>query len=607
MGWKKGAAAGAAAGAWAGPLGMLIGGIGGALLQKTASGSSNSDTDEIQMDFGGVSFCYGSHCIAWENIAEANDVLLVCKGGLIIEYDGVSNKLGNVDVDKLTKVDKERAILPVSIDPLESDIKTAMMVAQDLLWAIDTADELRGKGNFTINEGALFYGCVNVAASLLREESKDKQVADLIEKIRKGLRGQFSRIDSYLDDVKEQVGVALLVLSNDDFGGKVSQQKARYEELSAYGKYSPEDATDEDPVEERKDAIAPLLPADGKGEILGAPAWYNERKTLICTETPMSLTSFARKRRLDGIMAMEAADVVLYNDSVEDQALKLVFQPGHPQNGCTYIQHPFRKNQYFEVNSFHDSILERKQNELLRILESLGAYSARVEVRHEQHTTSNLAKDSHFDAKASVGKVSGEMSHSANAEQASTLFASQSATKDWSFNPPEKPMLPDDLVFYPTEETWQQLANSVLRGGLKRAEVDLEYKSEYGIDEKHLSDVSAAAKSVIPSFQMNLKQGFTSNLKQLTTTQWHYVVAFENESGERAGARITQAKAVETPALTVGDNKVEALFMKRAKRYAQSEGHINAEQRAGLEALAKKYGIDDFRMEELIEEAFDAV
>lgn len=48
----------------------------------------------------------------------------------------------------------------------------------------------------------------------------------------------------------------------------------------------------------------------------------------------------------------------------------------------------------------------------------------------------------------------------------------------------------------------------------------------------------------------------------------------------------------------------ELLFLKRARRYANNDGRIDAEERTDLEALAMKLGIDELRTEELIEEAF---
>jgi len=361
---------------------------------------------------------------------------------------------------------------------------------------------------------------------------------------------------------------------------------------SIYGKYGKGEL-----IESREEKIDYLF-ASGRALLTSDGI---SRKIICCTEKPIQARKIENGNKY--MMILMSSEIEIFNARVEESK-KLIFQPGHPQDGCTYVQHPFRKNVYYEVNSYHDSLRERKQNELLRILESLGAYSARVEVRHEQQEQRDTESEINVSGSGSYGAVSGSSSTKQNVGRQSSTSSSQSAAVDWSFNPPEKPCIPDDLVFYPTEEKWQQLAASVLRGGLKRAVVDLEYKSEYGITEKYLSDISASAKSLIPSFEMNLNKSFSSNLRRLTSTQWHYEVVFENETGERAGAPANASSAKLTPQISSDTNKAEALFAKRARRYAQSEGHINAEQRADLEAFAQKYGIDDFRMEELIEEAF---
>lgn len=323
------------------------------------------------------------------------------------------------------------------------------------------------------------------------------------------------------------------------------------------------------------------------------------RKLIVCSNGLPSAVFFRKENR--EMLVTSEEDLREYN-RLANQKDKIVFQPGHPQNGCTYVQHPLCPNVYYEVNSFHDSVLERKQNELLRVFESLGAYSAKVEVFHERQETANEETELQVEGNGTNGVISGSGATHNRREKAKDALMSQHATKDWQFNPPEKPILPSDLLFYPTEETWQQLAKSVLRGGLKHAVVDLEYKTEYGVTEKYLREISASAKTLIPSYEMNLKQNFSSSLHRLTTTRWHYEVVFEDEKGKRAGKKHgTEAKDKKVD----GQYKVEQLFLKRAKRYANSEERIDSEQKADLESFARKYGIDDLRMEELIEEAFE--
>ena len=554
--------------------------------------------------------------LSWSDIAAVSQpqnglLAFSLRGGLLIftgSFCDTTN--GAVDFSELCGYTARTA------DQLMAeDDKDLPAMIDDLRWTNQLANAIRGGDeNLFIDEEGLFrlYSVMSFYLQMAESSgnvpaSDEKKYREAIEYFTKCLEAQFSRIDENEEVVKANVEMGLFALSGITVRG-VPEQKKRYEELSAALKYA------ETPVLDKGTVLSVLTGFEGEESRLGSDEWGTERRTLICTDKPLSLPSFSKRNRIPGTMIMDSADLVDYNAAVAPE-YQLVFQPGHPQNGCTYVQHSFRKNVYYEVNSYHDSILERKQNELLRILESLGAYSAKVEVRHEDQESAEYGDESGTTMSGSYGVFSGSGGRKTGGERKTTAASVQNASKHWTFNPPENPCLPGDLVFYPSEETWQQLATSVLRGGLKQAVVDLEYKSEYGVTEKYLQEVSASAKLLIPSFDMNLSRSFTSNLHRLTTTQWHYEVVFENEDGERAGRKAladsgtgalpAAAPTVALPAAPAADTaKVEALFLKRAKRYAQSEGHINAEQRADLEAFAQKYGIDEFRMEELIEEAF---
>lgn len=581
-------------------------------LGITGSGNGDQDGDEgqatcsVYMGAEGVYLTAAQLQLPWSDVASVSSQdgfqAFMFRGGLLVISGSVCDTTGGaLDFQKCCGYTERTA------DQLgATDGAGAVAMIDDLAWTDQLANTLRGGDeNLFVDEDWLFklysmmsfYLQIAESESAVPEQDKEK-CREAIDYFRKCLEAQFSRIQEDDEMVKANIEMGLFALSGVTVRG-VCGQKKRYEELSAALKYAETPALDKGAV------LSVLTGAEGEQYPLGAAEWGAERRTLVCTDKPLSLPSFSKRNRIPGAMILDVADLADYNTAVESE-YRLIFQPGHPQNGCTYVQHPFRKNVYYEVNSYHDSIRERKQNELLRILESLGAYSAKVEVRHEDQESAGCGDNSNTTFGGSYGVFSGSVGRKTGGERQTTSSTVQNASKHWTFNPPDTPCLPGDLVFYPTEETWQQLAKSVLRGGLKQAVVDLEYKSEYGVTEKYLSDVSTAVKLLIPSFDMNLSRSFTSNLRRLTTTQWHYEVVFENDAGERAGRKTPEPSAGVSPSAAPATDtaKVEALFLKRAKRYAQSEGRINAEQRADLEAFAQKYGIDEFRMEELIEEAF---
>lgn len=595
--------------------------------------SEDRESQAIWLEEEGITFRGAGIRVDWSHVtaAHVNEEgtlwTFVFRGGLCVSSGWVSSP---EDPDspvfqQLDALGDDDGILERLSALSDGSLEDCIGVAEDVLWSDEVAGRIRGTDeHLFIDEGWLFrlftFALHQVehnpefvkSEELAKAESnsgkekaadkkKAKEIAAFADRLRECLEAQFARVDIDDEDVKLAAHLALGELSDEHTATGIAGQKKVYEELCASIRYAQEG----DETISRSLLAFILASSDDDDHPLGDEAWKSERKTIICTDQPMALSAFSKRKRLEGIMVMDAADIELYNEEVP-AGLKLVFPAGHPQNGCTYIQHPLQANLYFEVNEFHNSLLERKQNELLRVLESLGAYSARVEVRHEQREDTNREAELQRDGKGSYGVAKGSAAYSGSESRQALSAFSQSATKDWTFNPPPKPALPDDLVFYPTEETWKNLAASVLRGGLKRATVDLEYKSEYGVTEKRLSDISASAKIVLPSFEMHLKSSFSSNLHRLTTTQWHYEAIFEDEQGKRAGDEAVPSPETATMLPKTPDDKVEALFLKKAKRYAKSEGHIDSAQRADLEAFASKYGIDEFRMEELIEEAFEA-
>jgi len=595
------------------------------------------DDCSIYIQSDGIFFCECEESISWEDVKSVthdeddSSYQFTLRGGLTFSTD--EDKIYYPDEDFREQIENFDIELPdmakcahkglwdLDIDDLKdaNNRKRLTVALNDVLWASELADKIRESDRLLVYEGLLFseyqraYLAITNVDWQINNGAKYKNFNEILEGLGSfiaNLKDQLTRIDVDAFDENGRLQVAeifkcplLLIYQNPNLmGNGIEIQASSYDNVRnarAYGANIDIHAFVKDVLHEGGSAPGTAT--------FGAAEWAKKRKTIICTNECASVETWRDGLRIPDVMVMDAQDIVAYNEDVSDE-YRLVFEPGHPQNGCTYIQHPFRRNLYFEANSFHDSIRERKQNELLRILESLGAYSAQVHVRHEQQESEDLEDDSDVAIDGSYKLIKGSMSKKSKRGSQSTSSTSQSAAKDWTFNPPEKPCLPDDLVFYPTEETWQQLAKSVLRGGLKRAVVDLEYKSEYGITKKYLTNIAASAKSLITSFEMNLNSNFSSNLHRLTTTQWHYDVVFENESGERAGGKSAGKDAEKQIVQTLPsqpNDKAEALFAKRARRYAQSEGHINAEQRADLEAFAQKYGIDEFRMEELIEEAFE--
>ena len=352
-----------------------------------------------------------------------------------------------------------------------------------------------------------------------------------------------------------------------------------------------------------KNAIEDAVSTDFTMDV-AAPA---AREMIVCLEGPYNVDSLCRNDRAQNFLLMPGQWLKKINDKAAEDK-KFIFGVGHPRNGCTYIQHPLKTNQYFEVNEFHYRMLEQKQNELLRLFEALGAKSATVEIVYESEESSekNYSVSSGASASAENVPVPGmpiPISASAFVDERrdqncqERMNVMQSAKKEIAFNPSGKPHIPDGLLFYGAEDEWQQLSASALRGGIKHVSIDLEYKSEYGVTEKHLAEEKQKIGVYCFSFSMKLNENFSQSLNQMMHTRWHYEVDF----GDAPRVQLNDAVAND-----IDENiaRVASLLRAKAKLFIENDGiDVSDEHRRRLIEMGERYGVDELRIEELILEA----
>lgn len=287
------------------------------------------------------------------------------------------------------------------------------------------------------------------------------------------------------------------------------------------------------------------------------------------------------------------------------------FEMGHPRNGITYVQHPIEKNKYIDINSFNTTLLERKYDELIRVLTALGATSITCSIVNDR---ANAKKRS---GKRSVGGdiycAYGDANVSFDSSSLSerTFALNKKLSCKISRKPKQKPYFPTDTVFFKFEDRWVQMAKDVLSGQRMREEVDLSYRKEYSLSCDEARQVGVKLGTLIPGFQLGgsvkYLDEYKAELKELESIVWHYEVEFGCVENSGVGSALKKKKG-DSPHATV-TGKAEATILGRAKRYAKTEGvtrdgMLTAAQHADLEKLASKYGVDDLRLEELIDEAF---
>ena len=151
----------------------------------------------------------------------------------------------------------------------------------------------------------------------------------------------------------------------------------------------------------------------------------------------------------------------------------LQFPPGHPQDGVLYVCHPVVHEIYYPTAQFHRRTFEHKFSEAIKLLMALGA--TEINVEHQAGWGSEFSTNLNMPA-GRAGEQIGIAADGRSKKQHHLLFQTSSeGTSD--------PLVPDGLVWYPYEPTWQMVADARMQSsGLKCFSLSLQYDDDFGIN-----------------------------------------------------------------------------------------------------------------------------
>ena len=94
------------------------------------------------------------------------------------------------------------------------------------------------------------------------------------------------------------------------------------------------------------------------------------------------------------------------------------------------------------------------------------------------------------------------------------------------FNPQKVPYIPDDLVWYKYEISWQQLAKQRLEGNLLHYELSISTNEVLNISNSQKASIDAAYKNLIIAINGNYSTQFCEEVSKYEESEWKIIVDF---------------------------------------------------------------------------------
>ena len=189
-----------------------------------------------------------------------------------------------------------------------------------------------------------------------------------------------------------------------------------------------------------------------------------------------------------------------------DNLPQVHFPMSHPKINHSYIVHPYKTDSYLPIENYDYELLNDRLNEFFYFLQCLGATSISYEVVEDessqqasrsQQSQSQNNRNSNYNERSNNGQYGGSAGvnlgfvkaevggSSSNANSGSNYGEgghqqeqSQEAVmnsslrnflrmgRNQTFDPLQKPYIPNDLIWYPNEYTWQRIAQQRLNGNM---------------------------------------------------------------------------------------------------------------------------------------------
>ena len=179
------------------------------------------------------------------------------------------------------------------------------------------------------------------------------------------------------------------------------------------------------------------------------------------------------------------------------------FPMSHPKINHTYIAHPYKTDSYLPIENYDYELLNDRLNEFFYFLQCLGATSITFETVEEESKEKKKHSNTKVGTKMSVGY---------NSIMNSSLCNYLKKERTQTFNPTKKPYIPDGLVWYPNEFTWQRLAQQRLNGNFLTHNEVLSSSQTQTLSSTEIEEVNAELKMLFTSVELGVP--YQGDIKQ---------------------------------------------------------------------------------------------
>lgn len=207
---------------------------------------------------------------------------------------------------------------------------------------------------------------------------------------------------------------------------------------------------------------------------------YNDRKVLLIVKEYTDLQQ-------DNLCVMKKSDI----------PCEMSFPIGHPQEGQIYVGHPFIPAKYVPFEEYQLEFIEDKVREFTWLMQCMGATKISISAKNDNEQTGDYSSSQSVSGNTSYGIAKASGSFSGNSKGSFAEQISKAISLNQEFNPTKAPFIPDGLVWYQNEPSWQRLVNQRMTGSLVHASESIESRKSNMVNGSELTNIKAEFHSLV--------------------------------------------------------------------------------------------------------------
>lgn len=283
---------------------------------------------------------------------------------------------------------------------------------------------------------------------------------------------------------------------------------------------------------------------------------------------------------------------------------EIKFPITHPKKDHTYICHPYDNRLYLPIEDYEEVLLNDRINEYCYLMQCLGATTIRIQNKKEESLNEDRESARNIHGEGSYKMLEASGNYETNSKKGEGRNSKYTFAREQHFNPSKKPYIPDGLIWFPHEVSWQRLATQRMSGGILKYSESVSSSENRVVTSNELQDINAEIKVLFAKMKGGTKRESNYEISMNEDQEWEIFVEFKPI--EEFDASVDFSDIAETVQIEEVEGSPDSIFTEEEKQYMdevrymlEDDDKIDEKESRLLERFRQKFNLSEDRANEL--------